>query len=801
MADYDYDFGYGDDFSYYGQDPLDFYAPEFDIDEWWSSQDQADKDIADEISAGGGGDFLKSVVGQLGDKAGDFLKKYLYDSASGKVNMAGLGTAAAALKMLTGGNDVQTGGYNKPIPKLDAVREQVQYNDPNRAPGSGGRQYFTDTRYVPQGNAEALAAAKTASAQQASGLQAAMQAAPVPAPNPYAGKMNLAYSRPGGVAPSPPRIDTTPVAEQPRSLEGQNETLEAYRRSMGPNFQPVSSGLSSALGDYLKNIGSQPAQQPRSYTPEPSSPISKDDPFYQSDEYKAFEKNSANMLGTANMYDSPYFGRLSSGSIGSAMDDAYRKYKGISSPAPGGVLASFIGGGLGNYEPGTNPKIDSLINMRNASQTTPQPRLYDAPEMMQQPEQPSGPVGSYARGGIADAGRYLQGETDGMADKIPSSIDGEQPAALSHGEFVIPADVVSHLGNGNSDAGAQKLYEMMDRIRQARTGTTEQGKEINPDEFTMGGLAAAYAGGGSVQRFNGATTSLVTAPAPATPAAPTASNSGVIPYGTSASSQLSPWAGDYVTNYLAEGAALAKQPFQAYQGPLTAGASDLQQQAFAGASEMAQTGYQPGQFTGSFTPQMAQQYMNPYLQASLDPQLKELNRQSQIARMEDAGRLTKAGAFGGSRQAIMESEGRRNLLDKQQDVLGTGYKTAYDMAQQQYAKDRGDEEASRQFGANFGMKSIDQLSGLGAVQRGITSEGIAADKAQFEEQRDFMYKMPQYQKDLLQGLPITTTATTSNTTELARIGAGLADLQKLYDNLANLGQTAPTPAPTPAPVG
>jgi hypothetical protein len=140
----------------------------------------------------------------------------------------------------------------------------------------------------------------------------------------------------------------------------------------------------------------------------------------------------------------------------------------------------------------------------------------------------------------------------------------------------------------------------------------------------------------------------------------------------------------------------------------------------------------------------------------------------------------------------MESEGRRNLLDKQQDVLGTGYKTAYDLAQQQYAKDRGDEEASRQFGANFGMKSIDQLSGLGAVQRGITSEGMAADKAQFEEQRDFAYKMPQYQKDLLQGIPVTTTATTSNTTELGRIGSGLADLQKLYDKLANLGQTAPT---------
>ena len=561
--------------------------------------------------------FWGGVSSALGTKAANALKSKIM-SPDGSINPAAIGTALAGIKMMTGGNEVQTGGYNKPIPKLDAVREQVQYNDPNRAPGSGGRQYFTDTRYVPQGNAEALASAKAASAEQASGLQAAMQAAPVPAPNPYAGKMKMAY-----------------------------------------NPQPVANAETTGAG--LPQI-------PTSLT------------------------------------------------------------------AQGGI--------------------------------------------------------PMAEGGLADAGRYLQGETDGMADKIPSSIDGEQPAALSHGEFVIPADVVSHLGNGNSDAGAQKLYEMMDRIRQARTGTTEQGKEINPDEFTMGGLAAAYAGGGAVQKFN--TGNLVTAPALGSSATPAASTSGVVPYGTSASSQLSPWAGEYVTNYLGQGAAAAAAPYQAYKGPLTAGASDLQQQAFAGGSEMAMAGYQPGQFTGSFTPQVAQQYMNPYLQASLDPQLKELQRQSDIARMGDASRLTKAGAFGGSRQAIMESEGRRNLLDKQQDVLGTGYKTAYDLAQQQYAKERGDEEASRQFGANFGMKSIDQLSGLGAVQRGITSEGMAADKAQFEEQRDFMYKMPQYQKDLLQGLPITTTATTSNTTELGKIGSGLADLQKLYDKLANLGQTAPT---------
>jgi hypothetical protein len=70
-----------------------------------------------------------------------------------------------------------------------------------------------------------------------------------------------------------------------------------------------------------------------------------------------------------------------------------------------------------------------------------------------------------------------------MADQVPAQIDGRQPAALSDGEFVIPADVVSHLGNGNSDAGANQLHGMMDRIRQERTGTTQQGKQINPASF------------------------------------------------------------------------------------------------------------------------------------------------------------------------------------------------------------------------------------------------------------------------------------------------------------------------------
>jgi hypothetical protein len=597
---------YEDDYSAYmpTETSYDFWEsiginPDTTMENWVSpSNDQIEQSLQ------GDSTFL-GLVRQFGSKALDMLKT---DGKYDPAKMMTLGVGAYSML-----NKEDAGGYNKPVPKMDMVREQVQYNDPNRVPGSTGRQYFTDPRFVGQGDADAMAAAKAASAQQAAGLQAAAQPAPAPTPNPYAGKMNLAY-----------------------------------------------------------------AQQ---------------------------------------------------------------------RPAP------IQGAGL--------PQIPTQLNAQGGI--------------------------NMAEGGLADAGRYLQGKTDGMADEIPSSIDGEQPAALSHGEFVIPADVVSHLGNGNSDAGAQKLYEMMDRIRQARTGSTEQGKEINPDEFTMGGLAAAYAGGGSVQKFQTGGTPVATTP--------TTTAAGGVPLDTSRTSTLSPWVGDYVTGALGQGAALAQAPYQAYQGPLTAGASDLQQQAFAGASEMAQAGYQPGQFTGSFTPQVAQQYMNPYLQASLDPQLRELQRQSDIARMSDASRLTKAGAFGGSRQAIMESEGRRNLLDKQQDVLGTGYKTAYDLAQQQYAKERGDEEASRQFGANFGMKSVDMLSGLGAAQRGITSEGLAADKAQFEEQRDFAYKMPQYQLNLLQGLPIGAQTTASDQTGLAGLQSqisGLAGVYKtLQGGLAALGQTAP----------
>lgn len=94
----------------------------------------------------------------------------------------------------------------------------------------------------------------------------------------------------------------------------------------------------------------------------------------------------------------------------------------------------------------------------------------------------------FAQGGLsalqyAAGGKLLNGPGDGMSDDIKANIDGQQEARLADGEFVIPADVVSHLGNGSTKAGAKKLYAMMDRVRKARTGSTKQGREINPNKF------------------------------------------------------------------------------------------------------------------------------------------------------------------------------------------------------------------------------------------------------------------------------------------------------------------------------
>ena len=411
---------------------------------------------------------------------------------------------------------------------------------------------------------------------------------------------------------------------------------------------------------------------------------------------------------------------------------------------------------------------------------------------------PSKPAVNVAEGGLMSFAKgganYLRGKTDGMADKLNTSIDDTQAAKLSHGEFVIPADVVSHLGNGNSDAGAQKLYQMMAKIRKARTGNSEQGKRINPDKFMPGGLASLNMGG-AIGFVEGGTTATGTGTTPAFVAPKP---------GTSTSSALSPWAGPYVTNTLSEGAAFAARPYEAYTGPLTAGTSDLQNQAFAGAQTVANTGYDPTKFTsGTFGAAQAQQYMNPYLSAVLDPQMKELRNQADITRIGDAGRMARAGAYGGSRQAIMESEGNRNLLNTQASTLGQGYASAYDKAMGQFNaqadRDMGAQKASeesRQFGANFGLKSLGDLERMGGIQRQIAGEGIAADKAQFEEQRDYPASMVKFKRDLMTGLPMSTqTNSALPMSDIGSLSASVGGLSNLYQLLAKFGQPTTTKPP------
>ena len=92
-------------------------------------------------------------------------------------------------------------------------------------------------------------------------------------------------------------------------------------------------------------------------------------------------------------------------------------------------------------------------------------------------------LGGYASGGNP---RLLKGPGDGMSDNIPATIAGKQPARLADGEFVIPADVVSHLGNGSTEAGANVLHQMMERVRKARTGNPHQGRQINPKKYLPG---------------------------------------------------------------------------------------------------------------------------------------------------------------------------------------------------------------------------------------------------------------------------------------------------------------------------
>jgi len=208
---------------------------------------------------------------------------------------------------------------------------------------------------------------------------------------------------------------------------------------------------------------------------------------------------------------------------------------------------------------------------------------------------------------------------------------------------------------------------------------------------------------------------------------------------TGTSDSLAQYAGDYVTGMLGKGEAVSDMPYQAYMGPLSAGASDVQQQAFTGLANLALP-----TTSADFDAATAQSYMNPYLESAMNPQLQAAQRQADAQRLANAAKMGQVGAFGGSRLGLVEAEGQRNLNEQLANIRATGYSQAYDRARDQFAGDR-----------RYGLEGLAAQRAGGAEQRAIESEGIARDYEQFREERDFPYRNLAFQSSLLQGLPIT----------------------------------------------
>lgn len=254
---------------------------------------------------------------------------------------------------------------------------------------------------------------------------------------------------------------------------------------------------------------------------------------------------------------------------------------------------------------------------------------------------------------------------------------------------------------------------------------------------------------------------------------------------TGTESSLSNWAGPYVTDMLGRGQALANQDYQAYGGPMTAGESDLQKTAFQGIAGLTIPTDQMGAFTPQqFSADAAEKYMNPYLTAALNPQIEEAKRQAQIQNLQNRTAMTKAGAFGGGRGALMESENQRNLLQNLAGITGKGYNDAYTQAMNQFNVEQGRQQTAQDAANTYGLAALQKQGEAGQVQRDIEQQGITADVKEFETQREFPYKQVQYQQSLLQGLPLAAqTYSYSQPSALSEILSGGGGLMDLYDRL------------------
>jgi len=278
---------------------------------------------------------------------------------------------------------------------------------------------------------------------------------------------------------------------------------------------------------------------------------------------------------------------------------------------------------------------------------------------------------------------------------------------------------------------------------------------------------------------------------------------------------LPDWAIPYAQEVLGKGAALANAPYQAYQGERIAQFTPMQQQAFQGATTMApsaatgqavdkalNTSYDP-YATGQFGAQ-ASQYMDPYMQNVVGIQQREAARASEMQRNQNQAQAVGQGAFGGSRQAIMEAERQRNLATQQGDIQARGLQDAYGRGQTQFNTEQQLREQSKQYGAGLGLQGLQTaLTGAGQqFQQGMDVNKLQAGYGSQQQQQvqnqltkqyeDFMaqkrapYQQLEFQSNLLRGTPSGTTqslysAAPSTASQLAGLGTAAYGLSKMAE--------------------
>jgi 2',3'-cyclic-nucleotide 2'-phosphodiesterase (5'-nucleotidase family) len=233
------------------------------------------------------------------------------------------------------------------------------------------------------------------------------------------------------------------------------------------------------------------------------------------------------------------------------------------------------------------------------------------------------------------------------------------------------------------------------------------------------------------------------------------SSGGSAPSSTTQTQELPAWAEPYAKGVLAQGSALTdinQNPYQQYSGDRIAGFSDLQNQSFNNASNL---GYNPvGQ---QFNSANAQQYMSPYIDASLAPQLRAAANAGMMASNMDSAKAVGQGAFGGTRGALQQSLTQKNTLQNLSDITGQGYNTAFNNAQNQFNQQQARNIQEAQFGSQYGMDVNKLQNQYGLQQQQQAQKPLDMAYQDFLNQKNYPYKQLGFMSDLVRGLPVGST--------------------------------------------